>query len=145
MALVAGVLVWVFPLRMVVSSGLWFMSGGWVPSELEVHSIGELQNAFRIFAAGFIVLNGLMLLLNRHALRQADALELDARERLETSGEIERHAIGIGAALLSLAVTFMVGGATQDWMLGLPGFVYGVLGIAYPLHYRRLNRARAAL
>ena len=145
MALVASVLVWVYPLRMVVSSGLWFMSGGWVPSELEVQAIGELQSAFRIFAAGFIVLNGLILLLNRHALRLADALELDARERLETRAEIRRHAISIGVAVLSFAVTFMVAGATQNWMLGLPGFAYGVLGIAIPLHYRRLARERAAL
>lgn len=145
MALVAGALVWVYPLRMVVSSGLWFMSGGWVPSELGVSAIGELQNAFRIFAAGFIGMNGIMLLLNRHALSQAEALGLDARELLETRAEIERHAIDIGVAVISIAVTFMVAGAQHNWMLGLPGFAYGLLGIAFPLHYRRLHRQRAAL
>lgn len=143
--LVAGVLVWVFPLRMVVSSGLWFMSGGWVPSELKVHAIGELQSAFRIFAAGFIGLNGILLLLNRHVLRHAEALGLDARERLETRGEIERHAIDVGAALVSIMLTFVVAGSNTPWVLGLPGFAYGLLGIAFPLHYRRLHRQRAAL
>lgn len=145
LALVAGALVWVYPLRMVVSSGMSFMSGGWVPTELGVHSIGELQSAFRIFAAGFISLNGIMVLLNRHALRHAEALGLDARERLETRAEIERHAIDIGVAFVSIAVTFLVASAERNWMLGLPGFVYGLLGIAFPLHYRRLRRRRAAL
>jgi len=145
MALVAGALVWVYPLRMVLSSGLWFMSGGWVPTELGVNSVGEMQSAFRIFAAGFIGLNGVMLLLNRHALRQAAALGLDPRERLETRGEIERHTIEIGVALFSIAVTFMIAGAQQNWMLGLPGFAYGLLGFAFPLHYSRLRRQRAAL
>lgn len=145
MALVAGALVWVFPLRMVVSSGLWFMSGGWVPTELGISTGHELQSAFRIFAAGFIGLNGVLLLLNRHALRQADALGLDARERLETGAEMERHMIGISVALISIAVTFMVADTQPNWVLGLPGFAYGLLSFAYPLHYRRLHRRRAAL
>lgn len=145
LALVAGVLVWVYPLRMVISSGLWFMSGGWVPTELAVGTIAELQNAFRIFAAGFIGLNGIILLLNRHALRQADALGLDARERLETGAEIERQAINIGVALLSFTLTFVVVHATVPWLAGLPGFAYGLLGIAFPVHHRRLRRRRSAL
>ncbi len=145
MALVAGVLVWVYPLRMVVSSGLWFMSAGWVPTELGVDTAGELQSAFRIFAAGFIGLNGLLVLLNRRALRQADLLELDARERLETRAEIARHAINMGVAMVSIALTFLVIDARAPWLLGLPGFAYGLLGIAFPLHYRHLHRQRAAL
>jgi hypothetical protein len=145
LALVAGVLVWMYPLRMVLSSGFWFMSGGWVPSELQIHALDELMSAFRIFAVGFAGLNLNLLLLNRHALRQADVLGLDARERLETGAEVERHAIDIGAAAISVGVTFLVAGSTTEWVLGLPGFAYGLLGIAFPLHYRRLRRQRAAL
>jgi len=145
MALVAGVLVWVYPLRMVVSSGLWFMSGGWVPTELGVGTAGELQSAFRIFAAGFIGLNTVMVLLNLRALRRADVLDLDARERLETRSEIARHGISMGVAVVSIVLSFLVIDAQAPWMLGLPGFAYGLLGVAYPLHYRRLHRQRAAL
>jgi hypothetical protein len=145
LALVAGALVWVYPLRMVISSGLWFMSGGWVPSELAIHEFAELQSAFRIFAAGFIALNAVLLLLNRHALALADALGLDARERLETAAEIERHAIDIGVALLSIALTYAVARATTPWVAGLPGFAYGALGLLFALHYHRLARRRAAL
>ena len=142
---VALALVFVYPLRMVISSGFWFLTGGWVPSELAIDSVNELLSAFRIFAAGFASLSLVMLLLNAHALRLADTLELDARERLETRGETGRHAIDIGASLLSVALTFVVAESHTAWIVSLPGFAYGLLFFVMPLHARHLRRARAAL
>ena len=46
-------LVYVYPLRMVVSSGLSFMTGGRLPSQMELRSVGELQDCFLIFGLGF--------------------------------------------------------------------------------------------
>ena len=145
LATVALVLVFVYPLRMVFSSGFWFISGGWVPTELAINSVDELQTAFRIFAVGFASLNLALLLLNAHALRLADALELDPRERLMTRGEVQRHALDIGVAALSFLLTFAVIDATTRWVAGLPGFAYALLGIALPLQVRWQRRHGAAL
>lgn len=145
LALVALALVFIYPLRMVISSGFWFMTGGWVPSELAIDSVDELMTAFRIFAVGFAGMNLILLLLNRHALALADALGLDARERLETRFEVQRHAAEIGVALLSFAITFLVAGSRTPWLVGLPGFAYGAFAVVNPLQAHLRHRARAAL
>lgn len=145
LALVATVLVFIYPLRMVISSGLWFMTGGWVPSELAIDSIDELQTAFRIFAGGFASMSAILLLLNRHALTLSDALELAPREQLETRFEVRRHAIAIGVALLSFAITFAVTGSRTPWVVGLPGFAYGLFAVLNPWQAVLRKRARAAL
>ena len=145
LAIVALTLMFVYPLRMVISSGFWLMTAGWVPTELAIDSVLELETAFRVFAAGFASLSLALLLLNAHALRHAVALELDARELLETRGEVRRHAIDISVALLSVAISFMVLGSREPWVLGMPGFVYGLLAVLMPLHARDLRRKRAAL
>ena len=56
LALVLVVLVFVYPLRMVASSGLHMLSGGWVPSELGglgADWLLDLQTVFMVYAVGF--------------------------------------------------------------------------------------------
>src|SRR4029079_10397936 len=108
LALVAVVLVFVYPLRMVISSGLAFVTRGWVPSDRALQSVAELEPAFRVFGAGYACVSTILLLLNANALRHAEALSLDARERLETQGEMLMFAIRLAHALFSIALTYAV-------------------------------------
>ena len=130
LALVAVVLVFVYPLRMVISSGLAFVTRGWVPSDLALQSVAELETAFRVFGAGYACVSTILLLLNAHALARADALSLDARERLETQREILLCAIALGHALLSIALTFAVADSPSPWVQAAPGFSYGLIGVS---------------
>src|SRR5690606_24262030 len=56
LGLVLVMLVYVYPLRMVVSSGLWLASGGFVPTELVLTGPGAVYDllwAFIIYGVGF--------------------------------------------------------------------------------------------
>src|SRR6478735_9214307 len=91
LAFVLVVMVYVYPLRMVVSSGLALLTGGFVPSELGMDRsqwMLDLQTAFIVYATGFGVLSWLLWRMNAHALRRAQALSLDAKELAVTRGEI---------------------------------------------------------
>ncbi len=152
MGLVLAVLVYVYPLRMVVASGLYVMTDGFVPADLvlEEASIAyDLQTAFIIYGAGFAVMALLLVGLNRHALKLADHLQLDGIERLETRNEMGAQAILAGAALLSIATSVVLlwlgKGASGHFVAGLPMYIYMGLGLAIPLNVARFERKKQQL
>lgn len=149
LGLVLAVLVYIYPLRMVVASGLYVMTNGFVPADLEIDAASityDLQTAFIIYGVGFGVMTVLLLLLNLHALRRADALGLDAVERIDTRGEIGIQALLAGSAALSIAISAVLlsfeGERYGPFVAGLPMYVYMLLGAAIPLHMARIERAR---
>ncbi len=151
MGFVLAVLVYVYPLRMVIASGLHFMTRGFVPADMTFaveNVMYDLQTAFIIYGLGFTVLAAILLLLNRHALSRAEYLQLDEAERIETQGEIAIQGMLAGAGLLSVALS--------AWLLlyddprsapvtaGLPMYTYMLLGVAIPIHAKRVERRRNA-
>ena len=142
--LVFSVLVWVFPLRMVMSGAMHLMSAKFLPSEMDVNSSADLQGCFLIYGLGFAALSGVMLQLSRAAMAQADELSLDSFERLETRRDMGSHAILLGSALASIALTFVVRGS-GNWWEAAPGFVYWLIGPAMYWHHRRFHAMRKAL
>lgn len=150
MAFVLVVLVYVYPLRMVIASGLWVATGGWVPSELGVLGndwLHDLQTLFIVYSTGFGLLSWLLWLLNAHARDRADALGLDARERFEVAGELGQHRIAALVALASVLLSLSILAFPTDsiWLVGLPMWAHAALGVLTPWHYARLARRRTAL
>ncbi|TNJ32925.1 TMEM175 family protein [Arenimonas terrae] len=152
LGLVLAVLVYVYPLRMVVASGLYVMTGGFVPADLVVDPENityDLQTAFIIYGLGFGVMAVILLLLNRHALNRADDLGLDELERIETRGEIGIQALLAGAAGLSIAISGVLlvfeGARYGPLVAGLPMYVYMGLGLVIPFHVARVERAKRQL
>ncbi|KFN48805.1 TMEM175 family protein [Arenimonas composti] len=154
MAFVLVVMIYVYPLRIVIASGLHLLTGGWVPADMSFSSqdmMVDLQTAFIVYGLGFSALAGLLWLLNRHALARADALQLDALERHGTRVEMTIQGILAGTGLISVLIA--------GWLLrypspqaapvtaGLPMFVYMLLGVAIPAYVvgaeRRLRRRQA--
>jgi uncharacterized membrane protein len=151
MAFVLAVLVYVYPLRMVIASGLHFMTRGFVPADMTFSSdavMYDLQTAFIIYGLGFTVLATILLLLNRHALARADDLQLDAVERIETRGEIAIQAMLAGTGLLSvvLALWLLAFAHPRDAPVtaGLPMYAYMLLGVAIPVYAQRVERRKRA-
>ena len=149
MALVLAVLVYVYPLRMVIASGLYVMTDGFVPADLVIDGGNityDLQTAFIIYGMGFGVMAVILLLLNLHALRRAGPLGLDEVERIETRGEIGIQALLAGSAVLSIVASLWLlvrDGAQPDHLLaGLPMYVYMGLGLAIPVYATRVDRAK---
>lgn len=151
LALVLVVLVYVYPLRMVISSFLWLLSGGWLPSELGLDPARPLQDAqaaFMIYSLGFGAMSGLMWALNRHALQDGSVVDDDARHEIGT--EVGVHFIMLLAAVASIALSLLVLGLEPVaqrrawWLAGLPMWVYALLGAALPAYAVLRERRRAS-
>ena len=147
LALVLVVLIYVYPLRMVISSFLALITGGWLHNELNfgpATRMLDLQTAFMIYSIGFGLLAGIMWWLNAHALRQAQTLELDEEERFQTRSDLGSHAILVGSAAISLAISALVLLLGLDGWLwgGLPMWVYATLGAVMPLYWTRREKRR---
>lgn len=140
LALVATVLIYIFPLRVLISGAMAFFTLGWAPSELTLAGSDEVRAVYVIYAVGFFAMSLCIVLLNAHALRRADGLGLDVGERLLTRLECGIYAIMAGVALLSLALALLLPMA-PGWQWAVPGLVYAVLGIALPWYGLRAGRA----
>ena len=147
LAFLMVVLIWVYPLRMVISSGLAMLSGGLLPSELGIdktHWLVDLQTVFMVYGVGFGALSWLLLRLNAHALSRAGALALDAAERYLTTTEINMDRIRVAAAGASLLLSLAVLALPQDWLgnqafvvifvVSLPMWVYAAMGAMLARH-----------
>jgi len=149
LAMVLVVLVFVYPLRMVTSSGLHLVTRGWVPSELGglgADWLLDLQTVFMVYAVGFGLLAWLVWRLNTHALRRADVLALDASERYDTRTEIDVYRIMTATAassvLLSLVLLALPPPPGMLWLVGAPMWTYAVMGVVLGLHGARRERRR---
>ena len=146
LVLVAATLFYVYPLRMVMSAAMGFFTGGWAPSEVQVNSFLEFRLIFIIYGIGFAVLAGLIACMNLHALRKADALQLNAVEQLSTRAEIAAQLALMAIAVLSILIAASIPRG-HEWMQALPGLVYCLLGIVMPwvsIHYGRRIAALTA-
>ena len=147
LAFVLVVLVYVYPLRMVISSFLALLSGGLLPSELgfdAAHRGVDLQTTFMVYSTGFLLLALIMWLLNRHALGHAHALALDEEERYQARSEMGSHAIQAATALASLLLSALVlATGLHGWVVGgLPMWAYATLSLSMPLYWTRRDRGR---
>ena len=138
--LVFTVLVYVYPLRFMFGlmmawigqlSGLQVGSGG-----ATVTSAEEVHHLFAIYGAGFMAMSLALLLLNLHAWRQREALQLDGVELVVTRGEIGVWSILFSVGALSTVLALVL----PPHMVGLPGWVYALLGIVMPLYGRGVTR-----
>lgn len=139
LALVATALFYVYPLRMVMSAAMHFMTAGWAPSEFRVESFAEFRLIFVIYGVGFATLAMLVVILNRHGLRKASELGLDAAERLILRSEVVVHAVYIGCAVLSMVLALLLPEG-QGWWLALPGLAYGLMAVILPAYGYRVGR-----
>jgi len=144
-ALVCTVLVYVYPLRFMFGlmmswigriTGLPVGSGG-----ERIQGVEDVNRLFVIYGAGFVAMCLTLVLLNLHAWRKREELELDALERHLLRAEVGAWLIVAGAGALSIALGLLL---PATWP-GTPGWAYMVLPVAMPLFGRATARRRARL
>jgi hypothetical protein len=141
--LVFLVLVFVYPLRILFGGFFAWISDGWLPSPVTINSLDDLRWFFGSFAVAFGSMGLLMATLTWHAERRADALGLDAGERLATRLELVRWLLIPAVAAVSLGIAVLLQPGVPNWLGGMPGMIYFVLNATSPLlrlHARRLQR-----
>lgn len=145
LVLVFVTLVFVYPLRMVISSAIQYFTGGAFEGDLALATSTELNDAFLIYGIGWTLLSAITWIHFAYALGKARELGLDEVELLETRRDAWMFLGMAGVGVLSIASTILVRGASNPLSAAVPGFVYGLIGVAQPLYHARFNRARARL
>ncbi|UAL11189.1 TMEM175 family protein [Caulobacter segnis] len=129
LAIVFTVLVYVFPLRMLVESGFVWISRGWLSGTEMIRTLGDLNDLFRIYGIGFAVLAGLFAVLYLRAARYSERLGVDPADRVNVRANCQIWTISAVAGLVSAALTFGPMARTP-W---LPGFAYWLIPLAIAL------------
>lgn len=126
LAIVFTVLVYVFPLRMLVESGFVWASRGWLSGDEMIRTLGDLKDLFRIYGFGFAVLAGLFASLYLRAVRHPDRLGVAPANQADVRASFEIWSLSGGAGLVSAALTFGPM-AKAPW---LPGMAYWLIPLA---------------
>lgn len=139
--LVFLVLVFVYPLKIIFSGLLAWVTNNWLPFGFALASARELTGVFVIYGIAFASLAGSIVVLYWRALACRDALGLDAFEVLRTKEEIAGWSVvaltGLASASVALLAPVTIG--------VYAGFVYFVLTFAPVLAARPYARRARAL
>ena len=141
LSMIFVVLIYVYPLRLIFSSFLAWVSNGWLPTEFNVEGGEEIATLFVIYGIGYAALSLILTLLNRRALALRDDLRLNPRELIETRRNVEiwtmQTLTGVASTLFCLVM--------PTWLAVYGGFVYFLQSIGFPIIYRRYGKRLQAL
>ena len=134
--LVFLVLVFLYPLRLMMSGALFAMTGGWLPAEIRITEISHVRTFFVLYGLAFALMSGVLLALNARVPRLEVDPPLDAVERVTARTETEAWAIlaAMGAISALLAVLL------PPRLIGLSVWIYVGLSVIMPLMSRRWRR-----
>lgn len=143
LAVVFAILVFVFPLRLLIETATHYLSGGVLPGGNLLSSFSDLRWMYVIYGAAFMVLAGLNVLLFAQARGALD--EVDGLARLKAGQWTRTWVIAAGAGLASIGAALSPWLETMPW---LPGAAYNLIpagiGIVLGLDRRRAGRALKA-
>lgn len=139
-ALVFVVLCYIYPLKMLAQGFVHMATGGAINAGISI-TLSELYKLFVIYSAGFVLISGLIILLNAHAWRQRDALGLDAGERFDVRAEIGAWTVLGGTGVVSMLLALL----TPPSSLVVPGWIYGTLAVTMPVYGVTMTRRRSRL
>ena len=136
LALVLLVLVFLYPLRLMMSGALQSMSGGFLPGEIEITRISQLQFLFVLYGLAFTLMSGVLLALYARVRRLALEPPLSVEDRAVAGVEVQAWgilgAMGAASALLALVL--------PPRQIGLAVWLYASLAVIMPLMGHRWKR-----
>lgn len=117
------VLIYIYPLRLMMQGLFYTISGGFFPMEMSMESFAQLRFMFAFYALGFLLLCCNFMALNYHALRKAEPLELSKFEVFDTQSDVF-----IWVAAGTVCCLSLLGAAIlSDNLIPLCGFCYFLL------------------
>jgi uncharacterized membrane protein len=133
LVLVFLVLVYVYPLKILFGSFFAWVSGGWLPQVAVIRTLADLQGMYTMYGLAFGSMSLLMAALNRHVLRTPVSPPLDEAEREQTRREIVRWLFSALVAAGSIVFAMLLSERGPNWMFGMPGMFYALLGFTGPV------------
>jgi uncharacterized membrane protein len=128
LAFVLIVLIYLYPLKIVLSTFFTWMSGGWLPTNFTLLSVSEIIGVFIIYGLGLAALAGCLALLSLRALMLSSELLLDTREKMMTKASF---AIWLLMALTGF-ISALFAWLMPDHISVYAGFVYFTLSFSMP-------------
>ena len=142
-ALLFVVLFYVYPLKFLSNLFVVFISSLFGRQEdLSIIQNNQIPELMMIYGLGFAAVFGIFALLNLHAYRVREGLQLSPSEQIETRNDVASNLLNVAIGLLSVLVAWL-GGPLGVWA----GMVYL---LEWPLqswvgrHYGRLQRQASA-
>jgi hypothetical protein len=133
LVLVAVVLIFVYPLRIVFSAGFSFVTQGFIPWTFDIRSISELSILFIVYGAAWVSVSGVLGLLHLHAWHSRLQLNLDGQRCLELKLDCLSYASMALVGLLSITIAVLTPAQASSWQLSFPGWVYFLMFLVAPL------------
>ena len=140
LAIVFSVLVYVFPLRMLVSSGFHWISGGRLPGSTLIRTVSDLSDLFFLYGLGFAFLGLLFVALFAHVARKGELLGADADHREQAAEHAVIWLISSLAGLFSALLAVFGPMRQAPW---LPGVAYWLIPIAIWIRLALVRRVQA--
>ena len=138
--LIAGILVLVYPLRVVISLGFGTITAGWLPVAFAVTE-EQVAAIFVFYGIAFAALSGVVLGLYLYAWRQRDELELNELERFETRQSVALWITVCGTGLASSLMAVLIPLDHVGWA----GWFYFSLFVTVTWFNFRTSRGRRAM
>jgi Endosomal/lysosomal potassium channel TMEM175 len=140
--LVFFLLIFVYPLKMVFASLFAVLSGGYLPTQFVVGSPAEVPVMFQTFAIGFGSMAAVMCALHRRAMVLAIAMGFTAAEVGYARFCFHNWALVVAFCVLSLTLACTLPTDLENnWLLGLPGFIFFAMNLFQWVLKRRYEAA----
>ena len=140
--LVFLVLVYVYPLRLLLGTFFAWVSGGWLPMPLsDVAGATQIAFVFVFYGLAFASMSACMAGLYLLAWRRRGPLGLDHARAAEAMGEVAAYGYFCVVGLLSALVAVALPANAAPWQVAIPGSLYFLLSLTGLLHV--LGRRRA--
>lgn len=133
--LVFLVLVFLYPLRLMMAGAFSSMSGGWLPTEIEITRFAELRLLVVVYGVAFALLSGVLLALFGRVRRLALDPPLSAEDRAVAGIEVQAWGILAALGVASATLALLLPPRHFGWAVWL----YASLAVIMPLMGRRWN------
>jgi hypothetical protein len=112
------------------------VSRGWLPGEIEITRIGQLQFMFVLYGVGFMLMSAVLLVLYARVLRMQFDPPLAPEDRAVAGVEVQAWGIlaGMGAASALLALLL------PPRHIGFAVWIYSALAVIMPVMGKRWER-----
>jgi len=135
--LVMIVMIYVYPLKILMQTGFSYITGGWLAAGFELDSFRQFRVLVSIFGFGFVLLCAIMAGLYWHAWRLREALGMSREEAFDTATEILRWLFPVVGSFAIVALVWLL----PDEHVSLVPFLFLVLGLIAPINDRSAEHA----
>jgi len=111
LALIFVVLVYVYPLRIILEAMFFDLSNGYLPSGFQIQAIDELRRIFVFYSVGFFAMSLILNQLYGSAMRSSSSLGLNQSELRNTRLSMQSWAVAASFAPLSVLLALVVSDA----------------------------------